>query len=73
MVTSLENRFFVTPSNACSIDLKPLAFFNFHSIINFITMSKEILKDSLNIVELEERHEMTAVAADADRCIYSEK
>tara|TARA_Y100001956_G_C4076079_1_gene166207 strand:- start:741 stop:851 length:111 start_codon:yes stop_codon:yes gene_type:complete len=36
-------------------------------------MSKEVLKDSLNIVELEERHEMTAVAADADRCIYSEK
>ena len=31
-------------------------------------MSKEILKDALNIVELEERHEMTAVAAEADRC-----
>ena len=35
-------------------------------------MSKEVLKDALNIVELEERHEMTAVAADGDRCIYKE-
>ena len=30
------------------------------------------LKEALTIVELEERFEMTAVAADSSRCIYNE-